>query len=252
MNRLALALSLALVGPGCIVTNDTNPPPQPPCNPSAVIDWRYQGGSSGGFVDATNSILATCAAAGVTTVEVWVNGAKNVFGCGSGPGVVALAPGANDVVVEGLDVPSSSGGIILYRDRFPIDAITCGNEGVFVAQPAEGRVTVAYTFSPVNSCYSPGPSFVWVRVWDDLAGVVAADSASAPEASDTCGVDFPLSFRLAAGSYTLLSTEEVIRGAAPGTYVPKAANCANASFTVGAGLTTPLSRVLADANAFCP
>jgi hypothetical protein len=252
MNRLALILAAAFAGTGCIVTAEPTPPP--PCTPSAFVDWSYQGGSSGGFVDATNTLRTTCAAAGVSTVEVYVGGTQvAALACSSAPALVPLAPGANDVIVEGLDAPSSSGGTILYRDRLAIDATTCGSQGSLVAQPAEGFVTVSYQL-PSNQCVSPGPSFIWVRVRDDIAGVIAADSASAPETTNTCGVNFPLQFRLAAGSYTLLSTEEVVRTnpAVFGNYTPVGRNCTPGAFPVSAGTTTNVIPALVDATTFCP
>jgi hypothetical protein len=234
MSRLALVLAAALAGTGCYSSTQ-------PCVPSASVGWQFR--------NADGAVTTSCGVAGVTSVDVWSNGVLvGSFPCTASAGVVALAPGANSMEVEGLD----GAGTILYRDRLSVGTVGCGAQAPILAEPAEGRLTVSYTFSPVNSCFTPGPSFIWVRVSDDIAGVIAADSAAAPETSNTCGVNFPLSLRLAAGSYTLLSTEEVVRGAAVGTYVPKAANCSHASFPVDAAATTPLSPVLVDTAAFCP
>lgn len=240
MKPLALVLATAatLLGTGCGVQHS----PPPPCNPSAVIDWPS-------FLLANNTTTASCGTAGVTFVDVFANGVQvGHFACTGPAGTVGLAAGSNLVTVEGVD----GAGTILYRDQFTVDAATCGPQGTFDAQPSEGIVEVSYHFSPSDVCFSPGPSFVWIRVQDDLAGVIAADSASAPETSDTCGIDFPLRFRLATGSYTLLSTEEVIRGASAGSYVAVGRNCVPAGFTVGAATTTSVAPVLVDTNAFCP
>jgi hypothetical protein len=239
MKRLALALAAAAVGTGCYSP--------PPCNPTAAIDWRFQGGTTGGFLAATGGVFQTCADAGVASVAVRVNGViVGTFACDLGaPAVVPLADGTNDVSVEAHDVA----GTILFRHRFPLTTSSCGSQGVIVAQPGEGTVSLSYSFAPVNGCFSPPPSYIWIRVWDDLAGVVAADSASAPTAN-TCDITTPLTFRLAEGSYTLLSTEEVIPSGL--SYALVARNCAHAGVDVAAAQITPVSPVLQDDVAFCP
>jgi hypothetical protein len=239
MTRLALLVAAALAGSGCIVHNDSSSPPPPPCDPTVSLDWQFR--------NADNAVTASCATAGVSSVDVWTNGVLvGSFACTSHFGPVGLANGSNGMEVEGLD----GAGVILYREQFTVNTVGCGAQVPILAEPSEGRVTVSYTFSPVNSCYAPGPSFIWVLVNDDLAGVIAADSASAPEVNDTCGVDFPITFRLASGSYTLLSTEEVIRGST--SYLPVGRNCTPTPFTVAAAATTPIAKVLSDTTAFCP
>jgi hypothetical protein len=239
MKRLALALATAAVGTGCYSP--------PPCNPTASIDWSFQGGTTGGFLAADGTVLQTCAGAGVASVAVRVNGGLvGTFACDLGaPAVVPLVDGTNDVSVEARDVS----GTILFRHRFPLTTSSCGSQGVFVAQPGEGTVSLAYSFSPVNACFSPPPSFIWIRVWDDLAGVIAADSSSAPTAN-ACDITTPLTFRLAEGSYTLLSTEEVIPSGL--SYAVTARNCVHAGVDVAATQTTPVSPVLFDDVNFCP
>jgi hypothetical protein len=247
MKRFALALAAASLGIGCSA---------PPCNPTASIDWSYQGGA-GGFRDSTNAIRQTCSAAGVTVVEVWVNGGlAGGFDCfAAPPATIPLLSGANDVTVEGLNAPSASGGVILFRDQLAIDATSCGFQGTYVAQPAEGLVNVSYAFTPNNLCYSPS-SYVWIRVWDNIAGVWAADSSSAPTSNDACvvpsGPTNPLSFSLAAGDYTLVATEEMIWNGASWIEVGK--DCTHYDVPVAGGAPTTTSPLLVDdpANVRCP
>jgi hypothetical protein len=241
MKRLALVLAAGAFGTGCYAP--------PPCSPSASIDWRYDPGSAtGGFLPATGPVLQTCAAAGVASVAVRVNGAiVGTFACDLGaPAVVPLVDGVNDVSVEGRDVA----GTILFRHRFPITTSSCDSQGAFVAQPGEGTVSLAYSFFPTNVCYQLAQSYIWIRVWDDLAGVIAADSSSDPIAN-ACGSANPFTFRLAEGSYTLLSTEEVIV-ASP--YAPVGTDCGHAGIDVVATQTTPVSPspVLTDSVTWCP
>jgi hypothetical protein len=236
MKRLALVLAVTVLGTGCIVVDDG---PPPPCGRSVTVDWS-------GFLTADGVVLGSCAAAGVSVVDVYANDVGvGSFDCSGPPRTISLAPGANRVTVEGLD----ASGAILYRDEVSVNASVCGSQGTVVAQPAEGRVEVAYSFYPTNACFSPGPSFLWVRVRDDLTGAIAADSAMAPE-QYVCPAT--LTFRLAAGGYTLLSTEETIRSSVPGRYEVVARDCTSRLLTVGPALTTTVPATLVDAAAACP
>jgi hypothetical protein len=237
MKRLAPILAAAVLGTGCIVASE--PPPPPPCAPFVTVDWQFQ--------LASGSVTTSCSTAGVSFVDVWSNGALvGSFDCLGPAGTVSLAPGANAMEVEGLD----AAGAILYRDRFTLATAGCGAQAPVLAQPAEGRVTVAYAFTPVNQCFSPGPSFLWVKVHDDVAGVIAADSAVAPE-QYVC--PNALTFRLAAGDYTLLKTEERVRlGTVPQTYGTVARDCTALPFSVAPATPSTLNVALVDSSVSCP
>jgi len=230
MKRLAPVLAAAaLLGTGC---GDHT------CSRDVTLDW------TSGFTTADGDVVGcSSASADVQLVDVFVNdGFAGTFDCVAGRGTVRMAGGSNLVTVEAVDATDA----IVYRDEFSTDS-TCDSE-VIAALPGEGRVSVAYRFSPVDVCYSPGPSFIWVKVRDDIAGGIAADSAAAPT-QWTCGD--PVSFRLASGSYTLLATREMISIGA-GTYATVAKDCVDRALTVSAAATTPVSVVLTDSTTGCP
>jgi hypothetical protein len=235
MKRLAIVLAAILPVTGCFYET---------CHPSVTVDWPS-------FLLADGSTTG-CGGAGVTTIDVWVNdGLAGSFAC-NGPAASVRAAGADVITVEGRD----STNVIRYRDWFTVGADGCGNLGTVDAQPAEGTVDVSYQM-PGNACYPTGPSFVWVYVHDDISNEIAADSSAAPEIGDVCPTNFPLTFRLPIGDYTLLHTYEMIRAAQPGTYAVVARDCNARGFSVRNPGTPPIahasvSPVLVEASAACP
>jgi len=233
MKRLAVLLAAAaLVGTGC---GDHT------CSRDVTLDW------SAGFTTADGDVVGCSSAnANVQRVDVFVNdGFAGTFDCAAGRGTVRMVGGSNLVTVEAVAVGATAAlDAIIYRDEFSTDS-TCNSE-VVAAQPGEGRVSLAYHFSPVDVCFSPG--FIWVRVWDDIAGQIAADSSANPT-QFTCGD--PVSFRLASGSYTLLETREMI-SIGSGSYTTVAKDCVDRALTVSAAATTPVSLVLTDSTTACP
>lgn len=231
MKRLAIVLAAVLPATGCFWGE---------CSRTVTVDWAS-------FRLADDTVTSSCQAAGVSTIDVWVNSAfAGAFDCNGPAAPVRLARGSNLVTVEGRD----SGDVIRYRDEFTLDGDHCGDLGVVDAQPGEGRISVSYGFAPVNQCYTPGPSFIWVYVVDDIANEIAADSSAAPESGNVCGVNHPLTFRVAAGEYTLLRTQEMIRSG--GGYATVGRDCNPYALQVAAAATTPVSAVLADAAVSCP
>jgi hypothetical protein len=234
MTRLALILAAATLGTGCVVVDDDTP-----CDSTAALDWT--------LVDA-NGVARPCGYSGVQFIDVWVNGSPVAsFSCVDGSGVVPLAAGTNDVIVEGVD---DFGAIVLRDFLPPLDGSGCGHHGTFLTEPTEGRVNVQYALPgppPSGVCFSPGPSFMWVTVWDDLAGVIAADSTQVPE-QFACGS--PVSLRLAWGNYTLLDAHEVIPSGP--TYAAVARNCGDISLAIGAAQVTDVPVALGNAVSFCP
>ncbi len=228
MKRLALVLAAALLGTGCIADNT--------CDRTLTLGWDFET-ADGAVVGCSRSNNPT-----IVAVDVFANGqGVGSFNCLDGQGTVFVPGGSNLVTVEGVDSTSA----IQYRDEFTIDGV-CGDQAI-ATRPSEGRVSVAYSFSPVNVCVTP-PSFIWVNVRDDIAAVTAVDSAAAPELF-VCSQ--PVSFRLASGNYTLLKTEERIP-AGGGTYSTVARDCTDYAFAVSAAATTTVSPVLVDSTFACP
>jgi hypothetical protein len=233
MTRLAAFLAAATLGTGCVFVEDE-------CDRSFALEWT--------LVDL-NGASRACGYSGVQFIDVWINGGAgpvSTFDCSVGAGVVPLAEGTNDVVVEGVD----DFGVVVLRDRFVLDGSGCGHAGTFLAEPAEGVLNVLYTLpgpGPSGVCFSPGPSFMWVRAWDDIASTLAIDPTVDPEQL-ACGST--ISFRLPVGSYTLLDTHEVIRSGPE--YAAAARSCSDVQFTVGAARDTDVPVDLVGALSFCP
>lgn len=232
MKPLALAaLALSLTGTGCIVVGDDD------CNTSTVtLDW------SGGFRDADGGALLGCSAAGVQTVNVYVNGELDAgFACSSGSArAVGLPAGSNLITVEGI-----SDGVIAFRAEAFVDGARCGDQRIALT-PAEGWVDVQYAFSPVNQC-TPN-SVMWFSIWDDIANeqAVLVDVNSSPTAY-ACGST--ISFLLPAGDYTFDWMEE--RAPTTGGYGVTGRDCTDRLFTIAGGSQTIVSPVLADGSTPC-
>jgi hypothetical protein len=92
MNRMALALALATLGTGCVVTDD---------EPGGIIFyWTFSSDQYGPIGDWSpgESAAVVCGTAGVDVVRVWLGGSYQDYGCiGSndvaGIWLRALAPG---------------------------------------------------------------------------------------------------------------------------------------------------------------
>lgn len=228
MKRLALVLVLAAAVPatGC----------HGECARSVTVDWpsfRLVGGDTSSCVDA-----------GVRTIDVWVNDAYvATFDCNGPAGEVGVARGANLVTVEARDASD----VIRLRDEVQVSGSGCGNLGVVDARPAEGRVDVNYQLPAPGTCVAPGPSYMWVYVRDEIANEIAADSAAFPTQYQ-CGS--AISFRLAAGDYTLLRTQEMVPSG--GGYATVGADCAHHPFTVSPGGAVGVPATLLDASSSCP
>ncbi len=234
MKRLALVLAAALLGTGCIDNT---------CDRFVTFDW------TGGFRNANGGVVF-CGGGGSTSappilfVDVWVNGQGPAsFACSDLGGTVLVPGGTNTFDVEAVDGSNA----IIFRDTFNLSA-ACGNQGA-LTMPGEGRVSVNYSLPAPGTCVSPGPSFIWVKVQDDIAGVVAADSATAPE-QFTCGS--AVSFLLADGNYTLFHTQEMVRDpVVVGAYDVVGRDCTQFPFSVAAALTTTVSPALVDSTVAC-
>lgn len=227
MKRLALLLTAAasLAGTGC---------GSGPCTRSVTVDW------SGGFLGADGSRLS-CAQAGVTEVDLYINGDPNSLArvaCTSlGAQAVDLPGGSTMITVEGVE----SGGRIAFRDE-PTVNTTCGDVHV-VAVPAEGTLALQYTFAPSNVCYATQPTYIWSKVWDNVANE-AAFQDTGTGGQNLCGT--ALTYRLPAGSYTLMGVNE---------YSPSArivgADCTQRTFTIAGARETAVPASLVDSSQAC-
>jgi hypothetical protein len=229
MKRLILVLAAALLGTGCLWGDDE-------CDRSVTVDWS-------GFVLAEGGPPAGCAAAGVGVVDVWLNGQFwGSFDCFGPPASVGLARGQNVLTVEGIDAQNR----IAYREEVAVDSTSCGHRGTVATQPAEGFLELDYSFSPANACFAPQPTFIWLAVFDEVAGDHAFVETG-ETAFQQCTVTDPAPlYRLPVGVFTLLGVEEVLPGGAT-----VGSDCTDRAFEVGAALTTPVTPALVDSALQC-
>jgi hypothetical protein len=212
MKPLAVVLAASLLGIGCIVSDD--------CNTRTVsIGWPT-------FLLADGTQTASCGAAGVSSVDVFMDGQSvGNFACTEGGVSVTSVPdGTHVFTVEGLDASS----FIILRDEITLGA-TCGEQVVSV-RPAEGTLRFAYGFEGDGPCFAGG-SFIWFNLTDETANAVtvAVDQNSANPETYVCGD--VISFVVPAGTYAV-AMEEVVRGATPGQYDLTAVACIPTRFTV--------------------
>lgn len=239
MRRLALLLAVgSFVGTGCIVSNDSTTPP--PCFASTItVRWPS-------FMLANGGVTTSCQAAGITSMDVFINDqvVQQGIPCGNGGLTITSPPaGSSRLTVEGV----AANGTILLRDEPTVAPAACGDV-IVDAQPAEGTLQVAYSFTPVNVC-TPGGSYIWFSVYDQIVGAV---TAVADETANTtayvCGDT--IAFPMPAGAYTLRRIEEVVPSGS--TYLASATNCNPTSFSVSGGTQSVLNVALADSTTLCP
>lgn len=167
MKRLALLLAaVSVLGTGCIVHNDNNPPRSvpPPCARSLTLGWQFR--------DYTNFVTASCGTAGVAELDVYLNdGFVGTFPCGPGGVTIdGISSGTQQVTVEGIDLNNVTGlgaNRIAYRDEFAVNTTACGDHPV-TTEPAEARVDLNYTVDGAPSC--AGSCSVWFNILDTIAG----------------------------------------------------------------------------------
>lgn len=230
MNRLIALLAVSTLGTGCVVSD--------------TCDFRTVSIGWPSFALADGSVTASCGVAGVTSVDVFMDG--NLVGnlaCGAGGvNVVDVPAGSHTFTVEGL-----SGSTIVLRDEFGLGGNGCGTV-VRDTQPAEGVFELDYSFTPTNVC-TTGGSYIWFAVRDDVLGSVTAgvDETSANPGRYLCG-DL-IRFALPKGPYTLLRTEEATFD---GIYHAAAVNCSPKAFDIFAGTDSIVSSAMVNSATFCP
>ncbi len=241
MRRLALLLAVgSFAGTGCIVSNDSTTPP--PCFASTItVRWPS-------FMLANGGVTTSCQTAGVTYVDVFMNDQpvqQGGFACGAGGTTITNPPAANSLItVEGV---AADGTTILLRDELNVAPSACGDV-VVDAQPAEGTLELAYSFTPVNVCTSGG-SYIWFSVYDPIAkAITAVADETANPTTYVCGDT--IAFPMPAGPYTLRRIEEVVPSG--GTYVASATNCNPTSLSVSGGTQSVVNVALADSATLCP
>jgi hypothetical protein len=231
MNRLIALLAVSTLGTGCVVSD--------------TCDFRTVSIGWPSFALANGSVTTSCAAAGVDTVNVYMDSdfVGNLACTTGGVNVVDVPAGSHIFTVEGLD-----GGTIVLRDEFGIGGNGCGTV-LRDTQPGEGTFELAYSFTPVNEC-TPGGSYIWFSLRDDVLGevVVAVDETSADPELYLCSE--VIRFALPNGPYTLLRTEEAVVSGP--TYLAAAVNCSAKAFDIFSGTDSIVSAAMADSAAFCP
>jgi hypothetical protein len=233
MKRLALLLAaVSVLGTGCYVSN------RAPCTGSVTVDW------SGGFL-GSDGVTRACGAAGVTWVDLFINNDPNTaarVACTSlAAAAVDLPSGQNLLTVEGVE----TSGRIAYRAERTV-AGACGDQQVAVT-PAEGVLAVDYSFSPTNTCYATQPTYIWVKVRDDIANQTAFVDTGTGGLNLCTTTGAAPTYRLPAGNYTLLGVNEY------STVLPGivGADCSHPAFVIAGAATTTATPVLVDSSQAC-
>ncbi len=234
MKRIIPALAAVVLGSGCVVTAD-------PCDGTLTVDWQQ-------FRDANNAVWSYCYSAGVSTVDVYVDGAAPYsVPCTDYSMVIPAAEGTHSVVVEGLD----AGGYILYRDSFPSASVACNMDTPVNSTPSEGYFDIAYTVTS-GTCSSYSPSYVWFSIHDwttqNTTWNSVGSGSSDPAYYGMCSYYGDLLLRLPAGSYTLDGVQEM--GWSSGYYLARS-DCTYRDFDVSGGYTTTRYPMLSTLGAYC-
>ncbi len=218
MKRIAFAAAAALLGTGCISSSTTT---NPPCDPTISVSWAFQ------LWDG--SAPTGCAGAGVSLVDVYVDGSfVDTWPCAAGGATIAVASGAHSVLLEGIDAQNR----IAYRDSMSgIATNGCGDRLVTMT-PAEGTANLNY--SAPGGCTS-SPCYLWFSVYDEVAGQPAAVINGQSPAGVKTLYTYPndVVIRLPVGSFTL-DWLEVVNSTFGGVSI----SCSATPFDVASALET--------------
>jgi len=246
MSRLFLTLTASAawaMSTGCVVSDVCDPYSDAGC--PGPCDSRMVAVGWPSFLLADHSVTSSCAAAQVSTVDVYMDDQPvTSLPCSAGGVNVTDVPnnGAHRFTVEALD---SNTATIALRDEQTVDNSGCADL-VLNTQPSEGTLVLNYSFTP-DLCTSATSSYIWFTIHDDIANqAIAVDGGHTPQAW-TCGngttTPVPISFPLASGPYTLQRTEEVLY---PGP-AQQAGNCSSTGFDVSGATQTQVNVPLTDA-----
>ncbi|HSM92301.1 MAG TPA: hypothetical protein VLT47_05385 [Anaeromyxobacteraceae bacterium] len=140
MKRIALLLAAVAglgTGAGCTVSTGSACDPQ-----SLTIDWR--------FIDANGNSGLGCGAAGVSDLDVYIDGARVVTAAPCDPAmalqIVSPPNGVHRVVLEGYD----SLGNFINRDWADLPIATCGDT-YWQASPGSGWLEFQPTGCSANN-----------------------------------------------------------------------------------------------------
>lgn len=236
MRHLALALAASVLGTGCIIATDDDG-----CDPRTItVEWV-------GFTTGDGNRLG-CAAAGVSFVDIYMDGAfVETWSCADGGALITdVQAGVYTLTVEGVE----SNGRIAFREELDVNANSCGDRLVRVS-PAEGYVDLQYAFTPDNVC-AADPSYLWFSIYDEVAGFVTAAVDSSSSSLDKVRYTCPdlLLLPLPAGPHTLDWMQEMVP-TGPSTFAVTGARCTATGFNVVGGDTVGVPVVM-DGNATVP
>jgi hypothetical protein len=241
MRHLLLALPLLGLTAAC---------GQPCAAPSLTVSWRFD------LPDGTRG--ATCATAGVATVDLWIDGNPTPAGagmaCEQGAATFAgLAAGNHVLTIQGR----SASGALLYQAWGQAAMDGCGETRTTMA-PGAGYLRIGYATS-TGLCWAAGDplqsnGFIWYQVNDVTTGqpVSISNGYNAP-AAVPCQADpgqAEVNLRLPYGNYALRWIE-VVRDPIVN---PRAVYqyCSSTPVTVQTPGVTSIDAALVPATDWCP
>lgn len=163
MRPLLLALPLLALATACA---------EPCTAPALTMAWRFD------LADGTRD--ASCAGAGVATVDLWLDGEAAGLGmaCAQGAATFAgLAAGSHTFTIQGR----AATGQLLYQEWGLAELGACGETRV-TSRPGAGYLRIGYS-TPGGLCHDPSdptmtPGYVWYQLQDSLGATVSVVNAS--------------------------------------------------------------------------
>lgn len=183
MNRALLLLPMAALASGCYVA--------PPCDPVANVYWTFT-------VPGLNGLM-TCADAGVTSVDIFVDNALVET-------VPCQGPAADGIQLVGFDRGThllqldvyDRNDVRRYQYDGNINLSGCTSTFDVVGSGVAGDLDLTYLFQPAQNCLTG--SYAWYQLRDASGGNFDVAPISTQNA---CGVQPIGPLALPAGVYTL-------------------------------------------------